>query len=460
MATGDFDTYYSDNPWSAIDKNQREWYDPMLIDFFRSNAVFTSSVGFAKNLGPVSAKTMTVTGLLDPHPDYTAINLRQLWLPASHIDSQSVQITFSHYAGKVAYQKYDDMITYWKKNGRKGLKKIVYGALGYHMISVFDYLSRNAYVEGALNTGFYMITGGGTDFSDVGSSDKFDINIANDIWLGMSYRNVPSALGADGAAGNLICYTTPGVIYDIQGADDWISTRQYQDLSSALRYEVGTYKNVRFIQTPRATLWNAGAITAQAQIVSAVTAGDGAPDPDSVKVDGTYAVGQTTAGVTNYLQMEVPASWEHGTAWSDFAVNDIVTIHTQRTASYGITDGVDPFEGKAEFRRIVGIDTGNNRITFDRPIMDDFDTDLGSGVYGYVTKGLNVHASIFVGAPNGVVAGVGQPPRLYTPPPVDDLMSVNRFSWDAYVGHQPYRPEVFEVVFSAGSTRVKGDTTV
>ncbi len=141
-------------------------------------------------------------------------------------------------------------------------------------------------------------------------------------------------------------------------------------------------------------------------------------------------------------------------------MNDIVTIHTQRTASYGITDGVDPFEGKAEFRRIVGIDTGNDRITFDRPIMDDFDTDLGGGVYGYVTKGLNVHASIFVGAPNGVVAGVGQPPRLYTPPPVDDLMSVNRFSWDAYVGHQPYRPEVFEVVFSAGSTRVKGDTTV
>jgi hypothetical protein len=39
---------------------------------------------------------------------------------------------------------------------------------------------------------------------------------------------------------------------------------------------------------------------------------------------------------------------------------------------------------------------------------------------------------------------------------VDDFEMVQRFSWDAYMGHQSYAPEVFEVVLSAGSTRVKG----
>jgi hypothetical protein len=39
---------------------------------------------------------------------------------------------------------------------------------------------------------------------------------------------------------------------------------------------------------------------------------------------------------------------------------------------------------------------------------------------------------------------------------VDDFEMVQRFSWDAYMGYQPYAPEVFEVVLSAGTTRVKG----
>jgi len=58
------------------------------------------------------------------------------------------------------------------------------------------------------------------------------------------------------------------------------------------------------------------------------------------------------------------------------------------------------------------------------------------------------------------VSGVARAPRLHAPPPVDDFEMVQRFSWDAYMGYQPYAPEVFEVVFSAGSTRVKGETAV
>ena len=130
MATGDFDTYYSDEPWSVMDKNQREWYDPELINQWRLRSVFKDILTFQKNLGDVRATSMTMTELLDPHPDFTALASRQIWMPAMHLDSRQVQIAFQHNGSKVAYHKYDDMITYWQKNNQAGLRNIMRGALG------------------------------------------------------------------------------------------------------------------------------------------------------------------------------------------------------------------------------------------------------------------------------------------------------------------------------------------
>ena len=453
MAIGDFDTFYSDNPWEVIDKNQRTWYDPELIAMFREQALFTPTINFVKNLGDVRATKMVLNSMYDPHPDTTALALRQIWMPASHIDSRQVEIVFNRYGGKVAYTVYDDIITYWRQNGRAGLRQIMRGALGQHMVDVLDLLARNAYLQGAYDSGYMLFEGGGNDFSDIGDDDTFDLATGLDIWLGMTMRRVASARGPSGAADNIICYTTPGIIYDIQkgtSSDEWISINQYANATKLLRYEVGTYKNIRFVQSPKLVLWNCGAIAEQKAITAAATAGDGAPDPNSSKVDGTYMVGQTTDGITNYIQLD-------GFSDGDYAANDMVTIHQTRTSAYGVSNGVNPFEGTSQVRRVISADHSTNRITVDRPLMVDLATDLGGGAYGWVTKGRNIHASIFVGGPQGIVSGVALPPRLHVPPPVDDFLMVQRFSWDAYIGHQVYAPEVFEVVLSAGSTRVKGD---
>ena len=328
------------------------------------------------------------------------------------------------------------------------------GALGSHMVDVLDLLARNAYIKGAYDSGYLLYEGGGSDFSAIGIDDTFDISTGLDIWLGMTMRRVAAARGPSGAQNNIICYTTPGIIYDIQkgtSSDEWISVHQYTEQTKLLQYEVGTYKNIRFVQSPKLVLWNCGEVLTQKAIAGALTAGDGAPDPSTTKVDGTYMVGQSSSGITNYIQL---ADFSDG----DYVVNDMVTIHVTRTSAYGINNGVNPFEGTSHVRRVVGVNHSTNRIMVDQPIMVDMSTDLGSGVYGYVTKGRHVHASIFVGGPQGIVSGVALPPRLHTPPPVDDFEMVQRFSWDAYIGHQVYRPEVFEVVLSAGSTRIKGDT--
>lgn len=458
MAVGDFDTYYSDNPWTVIDKNQRVWYDPELIAIYRRTALFTPTIQFVKNLGAVNATSMVMTQLMDPHPDFTALAVRQIWMPASHIDSRAVEIAFSRYGGKVAYTIYDDLVTYWKQNNAEGIRQIMRGALGQHMVEVLDLLARNSYIAGALASGYLLYQGGGSDFSALATTDTFDINIALDIWLGMAGRDVANAInpiaGANG--GSIVCYTTPGVIYDIQkgtdGKDNWISINQYANPTALLRNEVGAYKGVRFVQSPKLVLWNCGSVIAQGSVSAAINAGDGAPNPSTTKVDATYMVGQTSAGVKNYVEV---GSWGTGSL-SDIAVGDMVSIHVTRTSNYGITNGVDFQEGTMCTRRVVAKSAGPDRLVFDKPILTDMNTNLGAGVYAYVTKARNIHASIFVGGSNGIVSGVALPPRFHAPAPVDDFEMVQRFSWDGYFGYQTYDPNVFEVVFSAGTTRVKG----
>jgi hypothetical protein len=456
MATGDFDTYYSDEPFSVMDKNQRTWLDPDLIDMWRLRSVFRPILTFTRSLLDVRATSMTVTQLLDPHPDITPLAARQIWMPSMHIDSRAVEIEFQHNGNKIAYHKYDDMVTYWKQNGKAGMRNIARGSLGAAEVDMNDLLARNALIGGSQTTGYNMFVNDRADFSEVVVGDVFDPYIGADIWLGMANRGLAQALGPSGAEGSIFAFTSPGVIHDIQDDDNWKGVHEYLSDRILLRYEVGAFKNVRYIQTPKCTLWNCGTIIARAPVVATITAGDGAPNPSTTKVDGTYKTGQTTAGITNYIQLDTPTSG----SMSSFKVNDIITIHATLTSEYGVSDGVDYQEGKLTNRRIVAVDEGNKRLLLDQPVLVDFDTDLGGGVYAYVTKARNIHATIFVGGPQAIVAGVAQQPQFYALDPIDDFKAIYRFSFDQYMGYQPYRPEVFETVFSAGSTRVKGPTVV
>ncbi len=450
----DFDTYYGDTPVSALDQNQRDWYHPIVDTLFRQQSVYTGLVRFYRNLGAVNTKTMIINQILDVHADFDPLGLRDIWMPASHLDSRQLQITFSRYGGKVAYHEYDDIITFWKKNQAGGMRAILQDQLGQHMVTVHDYLIRNAF----LALPFKNFVGGGSDFSDVDTDDLMTLQQAEDMWLGFGYRDVPMAMDPNfpmANGGQLVCVTSPGVIFDVrQGVTDnvdWIPIIKYVKPELAFRYEVGALYGTRYVSTPRATLWNAGAILAQAPIAGAVTAGDGSPDPESTAVDGTFYVGQKAA--THSITMDTDFQD------SDFAVGYIVTVHVDRTNGNGITNGVDFTDGKLHVRRIVAL-TDEVSVSFDKPIMVDMSTDLGGGVYGYITKGRHVHTSTFIGGPDAVVGGVGRPPVVKSPPPVDDFEQVFRFSWNGYEGFNTFNPDVAEIVYSAGTIRVVGDKVI
>jgi len=392
---------------------------------------------------------MYFTLLYDLEPTVDSVGLRDLWLPALHTDSAKIAITLSHYAGKVALHKFDEYITYWKRSGMTGLLAIVKGLLAPQMVDTLDMLARNAFLNGPFS--LYARDASNDDFSKLADADIFKIGLAEQIWLGLSYRDAPLAVNPTGPTGDIVSLTTPGAIFDIRAAagSDWVARQEYTVNTLALPYEVGRCYGARYLQDSRLTLWNNGTQSKQVTVTTAINAGDGA----YTTVDEVYTPGQS--GATNYIQCSAFSAGE-------FAINDIVTIHTMRTSAHGVADAPDSFSTTAGVqktiqRRVVNVDVGNNRLAFDKPILDDYTTDLGTNLFAYITKGKHIHASIFLGGPNGVVSGVAQPPEVHTPPVVDDIEAMHRFSWDGYLKYQRFRPELYEVVYSRGSTRVKGN---
>lgn len=457
--TQTFDSAYPDHPWSNIATKERQYYDPVLRDIYYRQAVYSRFVSLQfPQIADHRARTMTVTSLIPPHANSDSIDLRQLWLPSSFVDSFARTITFEHLGGKLALHKFDDMVTYWQYNNRQGLIGIINKWLGRMMVDILDKRSRNAFIQGAFAQGGYGMVGPAgaqSSWNDLNASHTVTTDTIDSIHLGMGERGVPYAAGLDGPVGNIICLTSPGVIYNLQReadaslhANKWVNAQMYAGATRLIAGEVGIYHHIRFVQSPKAILYNAGQIVVQLPIKAPIAAGQGAPDPATTKVDGARAVGQAAA--THYIQLDGAADL------SDLALNDIVTIHVDRTNAYGVTNGVDITDGKLHERRIVAIDDVNKRLSFDLPIMEEFSTDLGGTVYGYVTKAHPVHTMTFLGGTDGIAVGVGQAPRFYTPGPVDDLNAMFRFTFDMYMGWQLFEPQVFEVVALSAPTRFKG----
>ena len=452
-ASTGLDTYYGDEPWSAWDINQRDWYVPELQRAYRMRSNYGQLVPVKVDFTAQRTGKIIWTGLYDLEPAIDSIGTRDIWLESAHTDGWRMEITMSHYGDKIALHRYDPLVTFFTGGGggAGNLAGLSRQLLGNAIIDTMEVQIRNAFLE--LPMAFYV--GDGTGFSDLTASDLYDPEIAMDVQLNFAYHEVvdPNAEGGLSA----VAYASPGQIYSAQSNSDYISKIKYasEGVSRILRYEMGAYKGVRYLNHPINTLYNCGTIVAQAPVSAAISAGDGAPDPTgTTKVLGTYEVGQRESGPTRYIQL---GSFSTG-AISNLAVGDIISIHTRKSggtsAPYDIAGAPLPTDGTKIERQIVAINTGSAQITLDKPIMRDYSTeaanDCGAGEYAFVTKGLHVHAAVLAAAPGAVVGGFAQPPMLHFPPAVDDLEALWRMSWDGYYDYSRFRTEVAAVIFSAG----------
>jgi hypothetical protein len=246
-------------------------------------------------------------------------------------------------------------------------------------------------------------------------------------------------------------------------ASMWRDVIIYGGNGQPIKYEIGAYKNMRFIEVPNdrygqnmSILYNAGQITYQCGVKSAINMGDGAPNPETTAVDEVWYVGQKN--VTHYIQLEDAANANY------FQKNDFVSIHVTQTNAYGVTDGVDFLSGKTVVRKVVAVDTVNKRLSFDRPIMraytssatmDPHNTPSGT-FYAMVTKAVHIGMILVLGSRGGVVGMTAKPLKFYNPKPIDDFDSVWRYVWDMWGGLNIWEPNLFEVHFVAVSIAKPG----
>ena len=446
--------YYNANPIAVVDQNS--WDDrvpEVIMNFQRGPTIYTPLIEWTDRSGQTGAEQSFFTDLLEGDVDNDEIAMTANYIVNPNgVESRQRKLVVKRYGDKVQYHKSSSYFNQWKMSGGKDWKPMLRGLLGNNVRRKIEILARNAYLSGPQS--FWTYAGDADSFANLDASSTFGLEMVNAWNLRLGSTGTPIIPGDK--ANSKIAIVPPGSMYDFQEslsaattseAQMWRDAQIYN--TPALQYEVGMYKNVRFVTAPSdnyginpAVLYNAGKIDKQYAIKAAIVAGDGSPDPETTTVDGTWYVGQK--GVTHYIQLD---NFSAG----DFVVNDMISIHTVRTSTFGVTNGVDFRSGKTIVRRVVAVDAGTNRISVDRPVMKPYSTDLGGTVYGYVTKAVHVGFNLILGSKGGIMGNVNKAIEFYEPKPVDDFESVWRFVWDIVAGYNIWEPSLFECHFTAVS---------
>lgn len=315
---------------------------------------------------------------------------------------------------------HNDVFTYLNGGDFSG---IVRNKLGQSLVDTLDVLARNAFLTHPTPS----YAGSATSRATLAVTDLFDPDIAEDIRVMLQEAEVPGlATNNPDQIAEIACVTTPRVIHDIRTAagSDWLDIQNYQGTGRKFSGEVGTWAGVRFVMTNRLRLRNAGATTAQTTLSGATSEGQGA----AATVDAIWTPGQSTA--IRYIPV---------VAVTDFKVGQYITLHDQSLGT-----AILESDGTQETRRIVTIDAVNKRIALDKPLLKAH----ASG--DYVTTGIDVHASLFMGGP-GVVYAIAERPNVIVPPKIDDVQLVNRLGWRGMLKFQLWNPVYYHVHYSAGS---------
>ena len=455
-----FEQYYDMNPVAVIDQNQWDLrIREVMLRFREEPVVYTPLIEWGNRTQQTGAQTVIETELMEPDINANPIPMTANYIKALGVDSRQRSLSVLRYGDKVQLHKSSNIFQQWQLSGGRDWQPLLRGILGQSVVRKNERLSRDAFLRGPQS--YWTYGGNATSIATIGSDDTFGLDVVNQ-W-NLRIGNTGNPLIPDDLMNSKVAVMPPGCVYDFQNSLASASGNEnalYRDAriysGEAIRYEVGAYKDVRFIQHPNdkygfnnAVLYNAGAITTQYGVTEPIKMGDGAPNPSTTLVDDMWAIGQKAA--THWIQLEAFTSGE-------YVAGDLVSIHISRTSDYGVTNGVDFLDGYTIMRRVYSVDATNNRLVFDRPIMLDYDAaftgssesgSTQSTFYAYVTKAQHIGLVLVVGGRGAVRGDIGTPLTFYEPDPVDDFKSIWRFVWDQVVGYNPWEPMLFECHFVA-----------
>lgn len=407
---------------SAVPSWQRTWYESKLLDTVRMKSILVPFATVKEDFAAVQTKQINYTEVYDMEPNWNATSESTIWFKGGALDSRSINIDLAVYHDILKFSDYHNLVDYINSGN---IPAIVYDKIGQSLVDTLDILMRNAMLTHPTPT----YAGAATSRATLDNvNDKFNVETSELVRTHLEELEVPGvASNEDGGSQAILCITSPRVIHDIRTSvgSAWLDVQNYNATGRKFTSEAGQWGGVRFIKTNRMRLKNAGLASNQSDLDGDTVEGQGA----YATVDVVYTPGQS--GSTRYVPV---------TDSSGFAVGDVVTIHAN---ALGTT--VLDADGTQEVRRVVAIDSGGaNRLSFDKPLLKaHLDTD-------YVTVAEDVHASLFIGGPS-IVYGISERPHIILPPKIDDAMMVNRVGWRGMFKFQLFRPEWYEVHYSAGS---------
>jgi len=413
--------------WSTTHPNwQRDYYAMLLLETLRTKSLLVPFCAVNRDHSAQKTGTVVHTEVYDTEPNWNALAETDIWLRGAHLDSRTVSIDLAIHGDVLKFSDYSEIVQFVNRGDMSGL---VRSKIGQNQVDYLDILARNAFLTHPNKT----FGGGKADRASVLAADIFDVNQAELMRTHLEENEIPGINNPEDQSGEaIVCITTPRVIHDIRVAagGEWKDAQYYEQTGRKFNREVGMWGGVRFIRTNRMRLQNAGAVTEQGTLAFAAPAGSGAAE----LVDVVYAPGQ--AASTRYIEVQTGEA-------ANYDPGDWITIHATAVTA----DGEPPPEsdGTQETRRVVSVDLVDDRLALNKPLLKDH------LVNDYVTKGIDIHSSVFIGGPS-VVYAIGEDPHVIMPPKTDDLMMVNRYGWRGFMNFQMFRPEYFEVVESAGTT--------
>ena len=403
---------------SVLPAWERDYYSLLLLENLRTKSVLVPFTTMKEDFKAADSGVVVFTEIYDTDPNINALAESTIWLQGAYLDSRTISIQLEIHGDLLKFSDYSEIVRYVNAGNMRGL---VDGKISQNQNDYLDILARNAF----LTHPGKIFGNGDVSRVTIGAADYFIPDYAELARVHLEESEVPGVNNpGDGDGQTIVCVTTPRVIHDIRTAagSNWLEVQEYAGSMRKFTSEVGMWGGVRFIKTNRMKLWNAGAVGNQSTLNGATVVGQGAQQ----SVDG-FTVGQSNS--TRYVVVAASAG---------FTVGESVTI-SDVTLNGGAGNPPLETDGTIETRRIVAKDVGGaNRLVFNKPLLKPHNTgDL-------VTKGVDIHGSIFMGGP-GVVYGVGERPGVIVPPKHDDMMMLNRYGWRGFLKFQMFRPEFLEV---------------
>lgn len=421
--------------------------------------------------------------IVKAHVNHNQIGRYQRMTGPLYVDTRQRAVRArDRWGAKVQYDKRDQMVTRYGQDSPSFISAVLRDQLADNIVGQHEKVARDGMLNNCLFQWMHdgkAFKKGSHDFSDLPADDTGIFNVTNleEVALRMSFR-VEDTLRAYGTYAQpvpgknfrssvLVMVTTPTfwAIWNSDEQEYMIDLRQLQDRRIINGGSI-EYRNMVVQDTGyKMVMWNAGNISKQVLVTSAIQFGDGSPGPDSA-IDGVFRAGQGGDDVTNYIQC---GAFDDG----DFVKGDQVSIHIAQTDGYGITGGCDPLDGKTVRAEVYEADHANNRLVLRKPMTEQF-IDLftpeniagssnSTAAYAIVTKAQHVHPVIIVGAremvqfvkrrqPDGGFVEYNRPDDNNV-----DFPSIVRVTANWYGEINPWNPDVYEVYWTAAPFGNRGD---